>query len=114
MIDTQAVLDIFFMAITVDNEIHISEIKTIKDIIENSPYKFPDDVDKQIQNLTTKDQEIIKKNFDKAIAKLASEAIEDKRAILRLIMKIVDADNIMHQNEVRLISGIIKEWNIEV
>ena len=114
MIDTQAVLDIFFMAITVDNEIHVSEIEMIKEIIKNSSYKFPDDVYEQIRNIKTKDPETLKHNFDKAVAILSSLTIEEKKAILRSIMKIVDADNIMHQNEVRLISGIIKEWNIDV
>ncbi|MDA3900898.1 MAG: tellurite resistance TerB family protein [Spirochaetes bacterium] len=114
MINTQAILDILFMAITIDNEIHSSEITTIKEIIYKSPYTFPADVNEQIDSLHTLDVNTLSTRFNAAITKLSNEPEVDKRTILRLVMRIVDADNIMHETEVRLLSRIIKEWKIDV
>lgn len=107
------ILDIFAMTIAVDGRIDDSELSVADEILEEMKYNFTDSSRKYLKETYGKNNEILQENFNLAVSELNSLQLEDKKYILKYILRLVDADNIVHHNEVKLMGSIIELWGVK-
>ncbi|MBN1501124.1 MAG: TerB family tellurite resistance protein [Spirochaetes bacterium] len=109
----KSILDIFAMTIAVDGRIDESELAVANEILEEMKYDFNENSRAYLAESSAAGDDVLKENFHYAVKELNSLESEDKKYILKYILRLVDADNIVHQNEVKLIGSIIDSWGVK-
>jgi uncharacterized tellurite resistance protein B-like protein len=114
MLSQNDFLTILSMAITVDGVIHHDELDTVKALMTDY---FPDeDISSslnQLDILHSKSAEDLKKRYYETIDRLSTLPELEKSNILKLVLRVVDADNVMHETEHQLVSELIERWNLK-
>lgn len=109
------VLNILCMAVTVDGSIHAKEIETVKKLFSDSfPGTDKEHLNFVLASLDKRSPSDITKDYETSVENLAGLSQEEKLAVIKMVMKVVDADKVMHSTEQRLLSTLMDKWNIEV
>ncbi len=106
------ILDIFAMTITVDGKIDKAELLAVNEILDKMKYNFSIKSKQYFADLCYFSAEKIESNFKRAVNELNSLDVNEKKYILKFMMKLIDADNVMHEDEVTLIGALMREWNV--
>lgn len=107
------IIDVFTMTVTCDKNIDQSEIDMIEKILVEMDYDFSEEHTLYFEESVRKASIDIVKKYEEAVVALSNLDKNDKKYILKYVMKIVDADKIMHDNEVQLVADIITKWNLD-
>lgn len=109
----QRIIDIFTMTVTCDKNIDQSEIDMIEKILKEMEYNFDESHNEYFEISVRQSAADIIKKYEQAIEELNALDKVSKKYILKYVMKIVDADKIMHDNEVQLVADIIRKWSLD-
>ncbi len=113
MASHEDIMNILCMAITVDGSIHHDEIETVQTLIRDEfPNENLDSTLSLLHTLKSRTEDDVTHRYKESVNSLKTLPKDEKLKIIKMVMKVVDADKVMHSSEQKMLSSLMDNWGI--